>query len=117
MKKARIFVGEIVSVPTYQFEPYRSGWNGWLFSVGRILRIYTGKTGKTCVEVEVCDPKRGHKFDTYVKRYVATNVFDGQVDIKTAQRTYDEFKAEGTWENSTGCSHIEYLISVGAVKA
>ena len=117
MKKANIRVGEIVKVPTYQFAPYRSGWNGWLFEVGRILRVYTGQTGKTCVEVEVCNPRGAHKFDIYAKRYVASNVFDGSDSVATAQRFYDECKADGTWENSTGAAWIEYLISIGAVKA
>lgn len=117
MKKANIRVGEIVKVPTYQFAPYRSGWAGWLFEVGRILRVYTGQTGKTCVEVEVCNPVGAHKFGTYVKRYVAANVFDGRDSVDTAQRFYDECRANGTWENAVGAAWIEYLISIGAVNA
>lgn len=117
MKKAKIREGEIVKVPTTQFAPYRSGWAGWLFEVGRILRVYTGQTGKTCVEVEVCNPQGAHKFGTYVKRYVATSVFDGRDDVAYAQSRYDEIKAEGKWENAVGAAWIEYLISIGAVKA
>lgn len=117
MKKAKIRVGEIVKVPTTQWAPNRRGWAGWLFEVGRVLRVYTGQTGKTCVEVEVCSPKGAHKFDTYVKRYVAANVFDGANAVATAQHFYDECKAEGTWENAVGSAWIEYLISIGAVKA
>ena len=116
MKKAKIREGEIVKVPTTQFAPYRSGWAGWLFEVGRILRVYTGQTGKTCVEVEVCNPQGAHKFGTYVKRYVSTSVFDGRDDVAYAQSRYDEIKAEGSWENAVGAAWIEYRISIGAVK-
>lgn len=117
MKKAKVRVGEIVKVPTTQFEPYRGGWSGWLFGVGRILRVYTGQTGKTCVEVEVCNPMGAHKFGTYTKRYVASYVFDGSRDVEIAQHFYDECRADGTWENAVGSAWIEYLISIGAVKA
>ncbi len=117
MKKAKIRVGEIVKVPTTQFAPYRSGWAGWLFEVGRILRVYTGQTGKTCVEVEVCNPQGAHKFGAYTKRYVAANVFDGRDSVETAQRFYDETKAAGKWENAVGAAWIEYLISIGEVIA
>ncbi len=61
MRKAKnLSVGAVVCVPTYEFAPFRSGWNGWLFSVGIIKARGTGKkTGAPMVKVEY--PARGYK--------------------------------------------------------
>jgi len=45
MKLAKnIKVGLIVEVPYYCFAPMRSGWNGWLFTLGEVIKI--GKTSQ-----------------------------------------------------------------------
>lgn len=53
-------VGAVVSVPIYEFAPYRSGWNGWIFAAGIIKARGTHKaTGLPMVKVEF--PNRGYK--------------------------------------------------------
>ena len=52
MKKAvRVKVGDVVRFPHYQFAPYRSGWNGWMFTTGIVSRLYTSIQGKPCAEL------------------------------------------------------------------
>lgn len=65
MKKAKkLSIGAVVRVPTYEFAPYRSGWNGWLFSAGIIKA--TGKSKKTGLPmVKVEYPARGYKQKRY----------------------------------------------------
>lgn len=67
MRKAKdLSIGAVVQVPTYEFAPFRSGWNGWLFSAG-IIKAHgkSKKTGLPIVKVEY--PARGYK----QKRYYA----------------------------------------------
>lgn len=60
MKKAKdLSIGAVVSVPTYEFAPFRSGWNGWLFSAGIIKARGTSKKGLPIVKVEY--PAKGYK--------------------------------------------------------
>ena len=44
MKKAKkIEVGTLVKVPIYEFAPFRTGWNGWIFRVGVVEKLYISK--------------------------------------------------------------------------
>lgn len=47
--------GDVVRFPHTCFAPYRSGWNGWVFKVAIVDRLYTSKTGKPCAKITYCD--------------------------------------------------------------
>lgn len=52
MKKAKkVKVGDVVQFPAYEFAPYRRGWNGWLFEVAIVKRLYTSTKGFPCAEI------------------------------------------------------------------
>lgn len=52
MKKMKsVKVGDVVRFPHYQFAPYRSGWNGWLFRTAIVKRLYTSAQGNPCAEL------------------------------------------------------------------
>lgn len=79
MKKVdftKVKVGDLVQVPRTQFAPLRRGWNGWLFSNAIVLRKGRSKTGRLCIEVEMCMPgKRTNEYSTWTKSFLAENVF------------------------------------------
>lgn len=60
MKKAKkIEVGTLVKVPIYEFAPFRTGWNGWIFRVGVVEKLYISKSGKKCAKVRYCSKCAG----------------------------------------------------------
>lgn len=95
-KVTRPKVGQLVRVPTTCFAPQRRGWDGWIFRVGVIEDLYTGKTGRPCAKVRYCNGIAGRyqmlPCKQYSKCLVLDNVFqwDG---LAAAQRSYDEYKA------------------------
>lgn len=36
-------VGQLVQIPAFEFATMRSGWNGWIFRVGVIEKLYISK--------------------------------------------------------------------------
>lgn len=56
MKKVKnAKVGDVIQFPAYQFSKIRSGWNGWIFRVGIIEKLYTcSKTGTKYATVRYC---------------------------------------------------------------
>lgn len=55
MKNAKkVEIGDLVRIPVYQFVPMRRGWNGWIFRVGVVEKLYRSKSGKECATVRYC---------------------------------------------------------------
>ncbi|WP_029541987.1 hypothetical protein [Selenomonas sp. AB3002] len=55
MRKAKkIQVGSVIQFPWYQFEPSRSGWNGWMFRAGIVEKLYVNSKGRKCATVRYC---------------------------------------------------------------
>ena len=52
-------VGQLIQIPVYQFAPLRSGWNGWIFRVGVIDKLYISKSGEKCAKVRFCSRTAG----------------------------------------------------------
>lgn len=63
MKKAKIIIGEIVELPVYEFAPFRTGWNGWLFQAGIIKKLGKNKNGEVIALVKY--PLKGYKQKRY----------------------------------------------------
>lgn len=57
--KKDLQLGDVVQFPHHEFQPYRSGWNGWIFRVGIVERLYISKTGKECATVRYCARRAG----------------------------------------------------------
>lgn len=74
MKKAKWEVGELVSVPYYCFNPYRKGWNGWLFANGVIVEKRIG-TGSKNANVPYALVEYDHNGKTVQKVFKMENVF------------------------------------------
>ncbi len=53
-KKRNVKVGDLVEFPYYMFAPMRSGWNGWLFRVGIVEKVFTTAKGKAGATVRYC---------------------------------------------------------------
>lgn len=89
-------IGQLVQIPVYEFAPLRAGWNGWIFRVGVVDKLYISKTGKKCAKVRYCTRCAGRyqllPCTEYSKGFVIENVFqwDG---LALAQRNYTELKA------------------------
>ena len=72
-------VGDLVQVPVYEFAPFRTGWNGWIFRVGVIERIYVGrKSGRKIARVRYASKlhdRYGLECDEHSKDFYIDNVF------------------------------------------
>lgn len=53
-KKRNVKVGDLVEFPYYMFAPMRSGWNGWLFRVGIVEKVFTTANGTAGATVRYC---------------------------------------------------------------
>ena len=126
MKKAKdLSIGAVVSVPTYEFAPFRSGWNGWLFSAGIIKARGIGKeTGQSMVKVEF--PGRGYKQKRYYlngteaepiantleKWFYISAVFE--FDYKNCKRNLEH--PRDYWCSGTYTEDTEFLIDKGILQ-
>ena len=90
-------VGQLVKVPVYEFAPMRSGWNGWIFRVGIIEKLYISKAGNKCARVRYCSGLAGRNQVTdcheYSKGWLVSNVFQYEGNLANEQKSYDEYKA------------------------
>jgi hypothetical protein len=85
MKKCKnVKTGDVVQFPHHQFAPYRSGWNGWIFKTGIVVRLYISVQGVPCAELVYSyrdeDVKHKHRIDELF-----------QVDLEWAKRQKNEF--------------------------
>lgn len=90
------FVGQLVQIPAFEFATMRSGWNGWIFRVGVIEKLYISKSGRKCAKVRYCTKTAGRYHllpcTEYSKGFVIENVFQWD-NLERAQKSYTEFKA------------------------
>ena len=55
MKVAKnLKIGDLVYIPDYEFAKYRTGWNGWKFTVATIENLYVSKNDRKCATVKYC---------------------------------------------------------------
>ena len=57
--KKNLKVGDVIQFPHHEFQPFRSGWNGWIFRAGIVEKLYISKTGKECAKVRYCTRTAG----------------------------------------------------------
>ena len=112
-------VGQLVQIPAIEFAPYRSGWNGWLFRVGVIEKLYLSKTGRKCAKVRYCTQRAGRyqllPCTETVKGFVLENVFDWH-GLEAMQRSYTEFKeAEDNGEAICWDEDTAFLLQNGYI--
>lgn len=121
MKKVRNpKVGQLVQIPVYEFAPMRSGWNGWIFRVGTIEKLYIGKTGKKCATVKYCSNTAGRyellPCTEATKNLVIENVFEWDT-LDFAQKSYTEFKqCEENGEQVCWDQDTAFLLNNGFIK-
>ena len=126
MKNAKdLSIGAVVSVPTYEFAPFRHGWNGWLFSAGIIKAHGTSKrNGQPIVKAEF--PARGYK----QKRY-HLNGTEAQMRADTVEKwfylsavfEFDDWNCKRNlehpreyWDSKTYTEDTEFLIDKGILQ-
>lgn len=84
-------VGQLVQVPVIEFAPQRRGWNGWLFRVGVIEKLYISKSGRKCAKVRYCTKRAGRyqllPCTEYSKGFVIEDVFQWD-NLALVQSTY-----------------------------
>lgn len=89
-------VGQLVQIPAYEFAPFRSGWNGWIFRLGVIEKLYVSKSGKKCAKVRYCTKCAGRyqllPCTEYSQGFVIGNVFQWN-GLEHAQESYTEYKS------------------------
>lgn len=113
-------VGQLVEIPVYEFAPYRSGWNGWIFRVGVIEKLYVSKTGKKCATVRYCSDRAGMyqllPCKEATKNLVIEHVFQWD-SLEWAQKKYTEFKGyEDAGENVCWDENTAFLLNNGFIK-
>ncbi len=113
------FVGQLVQIPAFEFAPYRSGWNGWIFRVGVIEKLYISKTGRKCARVRYCTKRAGRyqllPCTETVKAFVLENVFEWD-RLEAMQRSYTEFKeAEDNGEAICWDEDTAFLLQNGYI--
>jgi hypothetical protein len=115
-----IKIGQVVEVPTYCFAPYRSGWNGWLFTRGIVKGFGTSKKdGRQMVKVEF--PTNGYaqayrtrnggfkigERTTIEKWFITSAIFE--TDIVLPEYPRDRY------ETPSYNNEIEFLIDKGII--
>lgn len=92
MKKAKnVKVGDVVKFPSYEFAPYRQGWNGWLFEVAIVKRLYTSKSGKKCAELVY--QTRNKEYTETTHKELCDYLFE--FDLEWARKSYYEHGIKG----------------------
>lgn len=90
------YVGQLVQIPAFEFAPMRKGWNGWMFRVGVIEKLYISKSGKKCAKVRYCTGIAGRyqllPCTEYSKGFAIENVFQWD-NLEWMQKQYTEFKS------------------------
>ena len=107
MKKVRnLKIGVFVQVPTYCFAPDRSGWNGWSFDIGQIVKIGKTKSGKSAAVVQFLhDGKEAEKV------FTADKIFDAQTAIAARQIMLKDF----TDEDLQKADKLRWLLERGTI--
>lgn len=110
MKKAKkVEIGDLVSIPVYEFAPLRRGWNGWIFRVGVVEKLYISKSGKKCVTVRYCSRCAG-RYQLLPATETTINVLREncfEYNIARAEKNYKEFREyekageEVCWDEDT----------------
>lgn len=98
MKKAKnVKVGSIVKVPYYQFAPMRSGWNGWLFTLGEVIQVGKSKSGKDMARISYINENAkliDGKCTMIEQDFYLASVFDAQSNIDFEQSNYDDVEGQ-----------------------
>ena len=81
-------VGQPVEVSVYEFAPMRTGWDGWIFRVGVVEKLYVGNANYSCVRVRFY--LNGQE---QTKGFIAEHVFEYKY-LNMSQKDYTELKAD-----------------------
>lgn len=113
-------VGQLVQIPAFEFAPQRSGWNGWIFRVGVIEKLYVSKSGRKCATVRYCTKCAGRyqllPCIEYSKPFVIENVFQWN-GLERAQKSYTEFKFyEDNGEQVCWDEDTAFLVNNGYIR-
>jgi len=107
MKKVRsLNVGAFVQIPTYCFAPNRSGWNGWSFDIGQIVKVGKTKAGVPAAVIEFL-----HDGRECSKAFTADRIFDAQTAIAARQIMLKDF----TDEDLQKADKLRWLLERGAI--
>ena len=119
MKKAKnVKVGDIVQFPAYEFAPMRRGWNGWIFQVAIVERLYISKSGVKCAEIRYCS-KRAGRYQLLpnveaTARIKCDHLFEYNVDL--ARKLYLEgLEEEKNGEQVCWSEGIALLVNHGII--
>lgn len=113
-------VGDLVEIPIYEFAPLRSGWNGWIFRVGVVEKLYISKSGKKCATVRYCSRCAG-RYELLPAKEVTKNVLCAHCfkyeRLELATRNYREFReAEKNGEEICWSEDIAFLVQNGFIE-
>ena len=107
MKKVRkLEIGQFVQVPTYCFAPHRSGWNGWSFDIGQIVKV-----GKTNDGVQAAVVEFLHDGKEMKKAFAIDTIFDAKEAIGARQLMLKGF----TDEDLLKADKLRWLHERGAI--
>lgn len=113
-------VGQLVQIPVIEFAPYRKGWNGWIFRVGVIEKLYISKSGNKCATVRYCSKTAGRykllpNTET-TKNLVLENIFEYNF-LGLRSKQYKEFKeAEDEGEQICWDQDTAFLVNHGFIQ-
>lgn len=122
MKKvAKIKIGDLVEIPVYEFAPFRSGWNGWIFRVGVVEKLYISKSGKKCATVRYCSATAG-RYQLLPAREATKNVLVDNCfkydSLSLDARRYQEFlECEKNGEQVCWSEDTAFLVQNGFITA
>lgn len=107
MKKVcKMEIGAFVQVPTYCFAPHRSGWNGWSFDIGQIVKVGKTKSGESAAVVQFLhDGKEAEKV------FTAEKIFDASTAIAARQIMLKDFSDEDLKK----ADKLRWLLERGAI--
>lgn len=121
MKQAKnLKVGDVIQFPRTQFAPLRRGWNGWLFSVGIIEKLYVSPNGVPAATVRWCNGIGGryklfpHKETTINLRQDCLFEYD-YIDMD-ARFYHEGLEAEKNGEQVCWDERFALLVSHGIIK-
>lgn len=122
MKKvSKIKIGDLVEIPVYEFAPFRSGWNGWIFRVGVVEKLYISKSGKKCATVRYCSRTAGRyqllPATETTKNILVEHCFEYKY-LSLAARNYKEFREhEKNGEQVCWSEDTAFLVQNGFITA
>ena len=120
MKKAtNLKVGDVIQFPRTQFAPLRKGWNGWLFSVAIIEKLYVSHKGIPAATVRYCTRRAG-RYQLLPCQEATINIRQDccfEFDVAWHEKMYREGReVEKNGEQVCWSEDIALLVNHGIIK-